>query len=674
MSSSNSINGVNQRRGSCGHQMAAFDQHRRCVRCREAKKGDDPCVAGKECQICRSFTPQQLEQLAAPNRHRQTKNSAARDPALLEPAGSTVDERTGNQPRGRQTKNPAARDPAMLEPADHSTEESGFDTSTDTPADAPTRSRPAVRSPGRRNASPSTSPKKKRQSKKKDGDEVALEQRLEQMIADRMNRMEALFRAKAFTADATAPVQKLHHQPVAREQPFFQPPSSATNNSSKTLPGATLPSSSGASAQLTETPSVSGSKPTSEGIAEVPATAEEDIIELSPAYSDSESDMEVSSREPLPLPAEAANIEGPLVEKPSDDQTYRETVRGVRCYMKWDQVPDFEASVVTENNPFAAPRERPVGKVSIALPIDDWLCKKLDRINLTLENGYPSVTSESAPLPKDNFIRHNTGVSRWYDLYKPDGMQEMTDGKATCWSNAAAKINAGFPRIARAAISHKPPPSRPITQENLRRWERATKNRTYICNQAAGFSRCLTKLHGDIDSQVDIVSRYPSGHAEHQKALDELRHLLTFNAQVTVSMKKSIQDLTDTAFHDLANIVLLRRDAYLDNLKLGVKPDTAALLRLAPVHLNTLFAEDVVTKAEKEVSDYDNRMAPPRRDRERSSHPYKHSTWNQGGRRAQRREDKPAWKQVGQRSAGAKGGKPDKPSFPNKAAYKGHKK
>ena len=36
-----------QRRGACGHIMAAFDLHERCARCREKKLGEDPCVKDK---------------------------------------------------------------------------------------------------------------------------------------------------------------------------------------------------------------------------------------------------------------------------------------------------------------------------------------------------------------------------------------------------------------------------------------------------------------------------------------------------------------------------------------------------------------------------------------------------------------------------------------------------
>ena len=41
-----------QRRGNCGHIMAAFDGHKKCARYRDKKLGDDPCVKNQLCTIC----------------------------------------------------------------------------------------------------------------------------------------------------------------------------------------------------------------------------------------------------------------------------------------------------------------------------------------------------------------------------------------------------------------------------------------------------------------------------------------------------------------------------------------------------------------------------------------------------------------------------------------------
>ena len=41
-----------QKRGSCGHVMALFDNHKKCARCRDKGVGDDPCVKKLDCSIC----------------------------------------------------------------------------------------------------------------------------------------------------------------------------------------------------------------------------------------------------------------------------------------------------------------------------------------------------------------------------------------------------------------------------------------------------------------------------------------------------------------------------------------------------------------------------------------------------------------------------------------------
>ena len=83
----------------------------------------------------------------------------------------------------------------------------------------------------------------------------------------------------------------------------------------------------------------------------------------------------------------------------SEEQNYRETMRGIRSYMGWSHVPDVDSALAnSEDNPFAAPKQQPAGKISVQLPTDDWLCRKMDRLNLTLTQGYPSKGSDAGGL------------------------------------------------------------------------------------------------------------------------------------------------------------------------------------------------------------------------------------------------------------------------------------
>ena len=43
------------------------------------------------------------------------------------------------------------------------------------------------------------------------------------------------------------------------------------------------------------------------------------------------------------------------------------------------------------------------GKVSVKVPVDEWLCKKMEQLSITVQEGYPSRTSETAGLARDQF-------------------------------------------------------------------------------------------------------------------------------------------------------------------------------------------------------------------------------------------------------------------------------
>ena len=44
-----------EKRGSSGHAMASFDGHAFCARCRDKKKGEDPCIKNPEREC--NFVP-----------------------------------------------------------------------------------------------------------------------------------------------------------------------------------------------------------------------------------------------------------------------------------------------------------------------------------------------------------------------------------------------------------------------------------------------------------------------------------------------------------------------------------------------------------------------------------------------------------------------------------------
>ena len=70
-------------------------------------------------------------------------------------------------------------------------------------------------------------------------------------------------------------------------------------------------------------------------------------------------------------------------------------MRGICSYMGWTHVPDMDSSNPSDDNPFAGPKAPAPSKVSVQMPTEDWLCKKLSKLNVTLVEGYASRTSEA---------------------------------------------------------------------------------------------------------------------------------------------------------------------------------------------------------------------------------------------------------------------------------------
>ena len=109
-----------QRRGSCGHVMALFDLHEKCVRCREKLIGEDNCVKDKPCKICDGFTPAQKEMLSTPSyKIRRDKKAgllvSPKEVTVLQPVEGMDNEPTFQSPSGQQAQssvNPPATPPS----------------------------------------------------------------------------------------------------------------------------------------------------------------------------------------------------------------------------------------------------------------------------------------------------------------------------------------------------------------------------------------------------------------------------------------------------------------------------------------------------------------------------------------------------------------------------------
>ena len=96
-------------------------------------------------------------------------------------------------------------------------------------------------------------------------------------------------------------------------------------------------------------------QPTGEGDPSAASDSEADQLSVTDSLGDEthrerSADRDVSRDEPDTEPTEEAN--------------YRETMRGVRSFMNWHKVPEFETvSSTADDNPFAGARVQPTGKV-----------------------------------------------------------------------------------------------------------------------------------------------------------------------------------------------------------------------------------------------------------------------------------------------------------------------
>ena len=146
---------------------------------------------------------------------------------------------------------------------------------------------------------------------------------------------------------------------------------------------------------------------------------------------------------------------------------------------------------------------------------------------------------------------------KWYGFHAEP---KKDSDHISSWHTGSSRLNSTYLRIARQAGIASSPMSRPISQENLRKWERSARESTVICNQAARFNRCLLKIEQSMQSQLKAVGVESKGKtpAKVATAVDEFQFLLDFNASVCQAMAKSMEHLTEFVFVNMANATLLR--------------------------------------------------------------------------------------------------------------------
>ena len=171
-----------------------------------------------------------------------------------------------------------------------------------------------------------------------------------------------------------------------------------------------------------------------------------------------------------------------------------------------------------------------------------------------------------------------------------------------------------------------------------------------MCNQAVGLSRCLTRVQDAMSTQLkNLHQDKGEGKSSErtQQALDELEYLVTFNRSISQAMARTMQDLSEGICISMANFTLAHRDSYLEYLHAGVKQDTLTELRTAPVHLQSLFLDQLIIKAEEEVFRSEERRSSGQSHRKQGHfHPY--ASNDRSTQQPDWKSSIPAWKQIRQ--------------------------
>ena len=84
-------------------------------------------------------------------------------------------------------------------------------------------------------------------------------------------------------------------------------------------------------------------------------------------------------------------------------------MRGICSYMGWTHVPDMDSSNPSDDSPFAGPKAPAPSKVSVQMPTEDWLCKKLSKLKSLWLRDTPPVLQR--PVPGDGPIPETCKVT-----------------------------------------------------------------------------------------------------------------------------------------------------------------------------------------------------------------------------------------------------------------------
>ena len=121
---------------------------------------------------------------------------------------------------------------------------------------------------------------------------------------------------------------------------------------------------------------------------------------------------------------------------------------------------------------------------------------------------------------------------------------------------------------------------------------------------------------------------------------------MNFNSSICQATPKTMEHLTEFVFISMGNLTLACRDSHLTHINSGVKPDTLASLRTAPIHIATLCPDSVIKRAEEEIAHFESKGQSSGTRGKGRYHPYERPE-RKTDRKSSFQSDKPAWKNIG---------------------------
>ena len=436
-----------QKRGSCSHAMASFDGHSFCARCHEKGKGKDTCVENpsSDCEFCLSLTPEQKAQLATPSyKLKKEKRDAKKselsspvkdgtfvDPAIVSVLGVVNDPHPTSSPPDKKPREEMPSTSKVKKPekstADKKMEEldqkwsdrfNRLEALLMSKTFPPTFSSAVKVTPSH---SPPASIAKDNEpfflptlSERTGQDSSALQQSARQLTSQHSDSTERT--GQGFSA-LHQPSSQLRSDPQLQEFSLkrtvsdssaekHQSASQLSSNRARPKP-LECPSTNPAPAKHQTTGQTASHRPSSYRPSSTVTTdtgspqLHRHRRDSASSYS-SEASSELSDRPPVDLYAAEGELSDDQEltvnepdQTPSAEQTYRETMRGIRSYMGWTSIPDIDSSnTASDDNPFSGPKAPVPGKVSVTMPTEEWLCKELSKLNIILTEGYPTRSSD----------------------------------------------------------------------------------------------------------------------------------------------------------------------------------------------------------------------------------------------------------------------------------------